>query len=161
MRKTLTVAGLFGALLLTPGAASADVTAFFGVNPTPSNRTLTGISGGIGLLVVGFEFEYANTIEDEDQLAPGLKTYMVNGLVQTPFPIGGMQFYGTAGGGIYRETLNEETETNFGMNIGGGVKMNLLGPLRLRLDYRIFNLRGTEVRHSRPQRFYAGLNLKF
>lgn len=147
--------------LCLPAKASADVTAFFGVNPTPSNRVLTGFSGGIGLLVVAFEFEYANTVQDLDQLAPGLKTYMVNGLLQTPIPIGGMQFYATAGGGVFRESLAEETETDVGINIGGGVKMNLAGPLRLRLDYRVFKLRGDQVRHSNPQRFYAGLNLKF
>jgi opacity protein-like surface antigen len=152
---------LFAALLLAPVPASADVTAFFGVNPTPSNRVLTGFSGGVGLLVVAFEFEYANTVEDLDELAPGVKTYMVNGLVQTPIPIGGIQFYATAGGGVFRETLADDTETNVGMNIGGGVKMNLAGPLRLRLDYRVFTLRGDVVRHARPQRFYAGLNLKF
>ena len=31
---------------------------------------------------------------------------MFNGLLQTPVPIAGMQFYGTAGGGVYRETLD-------------------------------------------------------
>jgi opacity protein-like surface antigen len=72
-----------------------------------------------------------------------------------------MQFYGTAGGGVYREELLDVSETNVGINVGGGVKMNLAGPLRLRLDYRIFTLRGADVRHSKPQRFYAGLNLKF
>jgi opacity protein-like surface antigen len=147
--------------VLVPSKASADFTAFLGVNPTPTNRTLTGLSGGFGLLIVGFEFEYASTKEDLDELAPGLKTYMFNGLLQTPFPIGGMQFYATAGGGAFRETLDEDTETNVGMNVGGGVKMNLAGPLRLRLDYRVFTLRGSDVRHERPQRFYAGLNLKF
>jgi opacity protein-like surface antigen len=147
--------------LLLPSSASADITAFLGVNPTPSNRTVTGLSGGVGLLIVGFEFEYANTREDPDELAPGLKTYMFNGLVQTPVPIAGMQFYATAGGGAFRETLNEETETHVGINVGGGVKMNLAGPLRLRLDYRVLTLRGSDVRHSKPQRFYAGLNLKF
>ena len=149
------------ALLMIPSTASADFTAFLGVNPTPSNRTVTGLSGGFGLLIVAFEFEYANTREDLDELAPGLKTYMFNGLLQTPFPIAGMQFYGTAGGGVFRETLNDESETNVGINVGGGVKMNLAGPLRLRLDYRVFTLRGSDVRHSKPQRFYAGLNLKF
>ena len=148
-------------MVLAPAPASADVTAFFGVNPTPSNRTLTGISGGAGLLIVAFEFEYASTREDIDELAPALKTYMFNGLVQTPIPIGGMQFYATAGGGVFRETLDDVSETNVGMNVGGGVKMNLAGPLRLRLDYRVFTLRGSDVRHSKPQRFYAGLNLKF
>jgi opacity protein-like surface antigen len=148
-------------VLLFPSTASADFTAFLGVNPTPTNRVVTGLSGGVGLLIVGFEFEYANTREDLDQQAPGLQTYMFNGLLQTPFPIGGMQFYGTAGGGVFRETLNDDSETNVGINVGGGVKMNLAGPLRLRLDYRVFTLRGSDVRHSKPQRFYAGLNLKF
>ena len=40
------------------------------------------------------------------------------------------------------------------------VFLGLLGPLRARLDYRIFNLRG-EPLHPTVQRFYAGLNLKF
>ena len=160
MRKIL-ASTLFLAMLAFPSRASADVTAFLGVNPTPSNRVLTGISGGVGLLIVGFEFEYANTREDVDQLAPSLRTFMFNGLLQTPIPIAGMQFYGTAGVGGYREELLDVSETNVGMNVGGGVKMNLAGPLRLRLDYRIFTLRGADVRHSKPQRFYAGLNLKF
>ena len=149
------------AVLFFPSVAFADFTAFLGVNPTPTNRVVTGLSGGVGLLIVGFEFEYANTREDLDQLAPSLQTYMFNGLLQTPFPIAGMQFYGTAGGGIFREKLNDDSETNVGINVGGGVKMNLAGPLRLRLDYRVFTLRGSDVRHSKPQRFYAGLNLKF
>ena len=148
-------------LLALPSTAFADLTAFFGVNGTPSNRMVRGFSGGLSLVIVGFEFEYANTSEDEDELAPGLKTYMVNGFVQTPFPIAGMQFYGTAGGGAFHESLLDDGETNVGMNVGGWVKVNVLGPLRLRLEYRIFTLRGDDVRHSRPQRFYAGLNLKF
>lgn len=161
MKRLAPTAAISLGLLMIPSTASADITAFLGVNPTPSNRTVTGFSGGIGLVIVGFEFEYANTREDLDELAPGLRTYMFNGLLQTPFPIAGMQFYGTAGAGVFRETLNEESETNVGINVGGGVKMNLAGPLRLRLDYRVFTLRGSDVRHSKPQRFYAGLNLKF
>jgi hypothetical protein len=118
------------------------------------------LSLGVGLVIVGFEFEYANTSEDLDEVAPGLRTFMFNGLVQTPVPIAGMQFYATAGGGGYRETLNEASETHVGINVGGGVKMTLAGPLGLRLDYRVFTLQG-DPRHSKPQRFYAGLNLKF
>ena len=85
---------------------------------------------------------------------------MFNGLAQTPFPIAGLQFYGTAGGGVFRESVGSFSETNVGINVGGGVKMSLAGPLRLRLDYRVYTLRGTPL-YSRPQRFYAGLNLKF
>jgi hypothetical protein len=160
IRTRLVCVASTAALLVLPATASADITAFLGVNPTPVNRTVRGISAGVGLLIVGFEFEYANTGEDLVEGAPGLKTYMVNGLLQTPIPIAGVQFYGTAGIGGYRETLDEVSETNVGMNVGGGIKMSLAGPLRLRLDYRVFTLRG-DARHDRPQRFYAGLNLKF
>jgi len=148
------------ALLMLPSRADADFTAFIGTATAPENRLNRGFAVGMGLVIVGFEFEYANTSEDEEDLAPGLKTYMFNGLLQTPIPIAGMQFYATAGGGAYREALNDESETHVGINVGGGVKMNLAGPLRLRLDYRVFTLQGSP-RHSKPQRFYAGVNLKF
>jgi hypothetical protein len=83
---------------------------------------------------------------------------MFNALVMTP--TSGIQLYATAGGGFFRERLVDERETNFGTNIGGGVKLSLLGPLRLRLDYRIFNLRGN-ARHGTPHRLYAGANISF
>ena len=146
-------------LLLFPSTAAADLTAFLGINPTPERRSVAGIAAGAGMLIVGFEVEYANTTEDATVEAPGLRTFMANGLLQT-LPLGRLQFYGTAGAGVYRETLRDLSETHVGINVGGGVKMTLLGPLRLRLDYRVFTLRG-EPRHANPQRFYAGLNLKF
>jgi opacity protein-like surface antigen len=152
-------------VLLTPSIASADITAFLGVNGTPSNRLVKGFAVGAGLLVVGFEFEYANTNEDltdATELAPGLRTFMFNGLVQTPFAIAGFQPYATAGAGGYRETLSapDISETNVGINVGGGVKMSLAGPLRLRFDYRVLTLKGSPL-HPTVQRFYAGVNLKF
>jgi len=150
----------FSLLLVTASTASADITAFLGANSTPSARPVKGVSAGMGLVIVGFEFEYAHTNEDLPEGAPGLWTYMFNGLLQTPVPIGGMQFYGTAGGGAFHETLNERSETNFGINVGGGIKMALAGPLRLRFDYRVFTLQGSPL-YSKPQRFYAGINLKF
>jgi len=85
-------------LLALPRTASADITAFLGVNGSPTNRVVKGFAAGAGLLIVGFEVEYANTKEDELERAPGLRTFMFNGLAQTPIPIAGMQFYGTAGG---------------------------------------------------------------
>jgi len=150
-------------LLLTATTASADFTAFLGVNGTPERRAVKGLAIGTGLLVVGFEAEYADTSEDLVLAGPRLRTLMFNGLVQTPIPIAGIQFYGTIGGGVYREsfsTVPEISETNFGTNIGGGAKISLVGPIRLRLDYRVFNLKGTP-RYATVQRFYAGINLKF
>jgi hypothetical protein len=145
------------ALFATPAPARADITAFWGLSPTPETRSARGFSAGINLIVFGFEFEYANTAEDLAAGAPGLTTGMINGLVQTPTST---QFYLTAGGGFFRERLDGEGETNIGTNIGGGVKFNLAGPLRLRLDYRVFALRGSPL-YTNPQRFYAGLNLAF
>jgi opacity protein-like surface antigen len=155
-------------LFVLAAPASADVTGFLGTNSTPNTRPVRGFAIGTGLVIVGFEFEYAHTSDDIENAAPELRTFMFNGLVQTPIPIVRMQFYGTAGGGVFRETLDRisgETldrisETNLGINVGGGVKITLIGPLRLRLDYRVHTLRGTSL-YSNPKRFYAGVNLKF
>ena len=161
MKRTLFLLPFsFFLCLVLPATASADATAFLGTNSTPSNRLAKGLAVGTGLLIVGFEFEYAHTNEDLPKAAPSLYTYMFNGLLQTPVPIAGMQFYGTMGGGVFHETLNDFSETNLGINVGGGVKITLVGPLRLRLDYRVHTLHGSAL-YSNPKRFYAGVNLKF
>jgi hypothetical protein len=147
-------------LLLVPRPAAADVTAFIGLTPTPETRSARGFAFGFGLLVVGFEFEYANAVEDAEEGSPSLQTGSGNILIQTPVDIAGMQLYGTAGGGLYRERLVAEQETSFTTNVGGGAKIRLAGPLRLRLDYRIFRLRGDAL-YQTYQRFYAGANLAF
>ena len=149
---------LVAVLLAVPAPAFADVTAFLGLLNKPDRHGTRGVAVGVGLLVVAFEFEYASATEDVDKGRPGLTTGMGNAVVQTPFSR--LQFYATAGGGVYRERLGDVQETNFGTNVGGGVKFGLLGPLRARLDYRIFNFRGEPI-HPTVQRFYAGLNLKF
>jgi hypothetical protein len=140
--------------------AWADATIFVGTNSTPANRQVKGVAGGIGLLVVAFEFEYANTSEEPLEAAPALRTGMGNVLLQTPFAIMGLQPYFTTGAGAYRETLGTRQETNFGFNSGGGVKIALLGPVRARVDYRVFKLKGDPL-HETAHRIYAGLNLKF
>jgi hypothetical protein len=146
-------------LLLLARPASADVTGFLGLNTTPDSRVVKGGAAGAGLLVIGFEFEYAAT-DEEVGVSPSLRTGMANVLLQTPVAIARLQPYVTTGGGFYRERMGASTQTGFGLNSGGGVKVTLAGPLRLRLDYRVFRL-GDEARHSPAQRFYAGLNLKF
>lgn len=147
-------------LLASAAPASADIGAFLGVTTSPSNRVAKGVHAGFGLLFVGFEFEYSQTSEDLQVGAPALTTGMGNIYGQT-LPINGLQFYGTVGGGVYREKLGTtHQETHFGANVGGGVKITLAGPLRLRLDYRIFTLKGSPL-YANPQRLYAGLTLAF
>jgi hypothetical protein len=143
------------------GPARADFTAFLGLTPTTDVRRAQGVAVGSGLFVVGFEFEYAQIVDSEDGTAPSLTTGSGNLLLQTPMFDNGLQFYGTTGLGLYRESLGAaHQETQVAANVGGGVKIRLAGPLRVRLDYRLFTLRGSPL-ISRPQRLYAGLNVGF
>ena len=156
--RTVGICLAVSALAATP--ARADITAFIGANTTPANRQVRGGALGFGLLIVGFELEYAFTPDDPSAHAPSLKTGMGNLLLQSPTAFFGVQPYFTTGGGFYRETLNLHQDTGLGLNTGGGVKVTLIGPLRLRVDYRVFKL-GSGALHSPAHRFYAGLNLKF
>jgi opacity protein-like surface antigen len=151
------------ALLLTGLTATpvfADITGFIGANTTPKSRHTQGFAVGAGLLFFGIEFEYASTPDEPKSLAPSLHTGMGNVLIQAPFAIYGFQPYVATGGGIYRESLGTREKTGFALDTGAGVKINLLGPVRLRVDYRVFKL-GDEALDSPVHRIYAGLNLKF
>ena len=159
MRKLVVLSLLTAAIVgLTPRDAAADFTAFYGFNATPSKRSAMGFSLGVGMMIVAFEFEYGRTLEDELDGAPSLTTGMFNGLIQTP--TSGLQLYFTAGGGAYRERFREFQDTAIATNIGGGMKMRLAGPVRLRVDYRIFSLKGDPL-FPNPKRLYAGLNIAF
>lgn len=169
--------------------ARADITAFIGtahVTRAPDVvdrasdkefRTAKGFAFGFGLVIVGFEFEYSNTsgvdhcvakIGVPGLCAPSVTTGMGNVLVQTPHGLLPVQLYGTVGAGLYREhwdlgeaiTRSDENDYGVGTNVGGGVKINLVGPLRLRIDYRVFKL-ANGAYNTTPQRFYAGANLSF
>jgi hypothetical protein len=165
LRKSSIILLLTG--LAVAGSASparADITVFLGVSPTPSNHSVKGFSGGLSLLIVGFEFEYAKIAEDEFEGLPSLQTWSGNVFVQNPVEIAGTTFYGTVGAGGYSESLTTATlvreESHFGTNIGGGAKIKLVGPIRVRLDYRVFRLQGSPL-NTVYQRFYVGANLKF
>ena len=186
MTRHITHAGLAAlVLLLGAGPARADLTGFIGgsnqsqspgavvsSNPEHSFRTTTGLAVGFGLLIVGFEVEWAHTGGDSlgdnacsdvrVTCVPSLTTAMGNLLVQTPRGVLPLQLYGTVGAGGYRERYSpfDQNDYGFGTNLGGGAKINLVGPLRLRLDYRIFKL-GNDSYHGTPQRFYAGANISF
>lgn len=158
MRWKLPGISAMAMVLLASAPAHADATLFLGSTTTPSSRATRGFAVGASLTILGFEFEYANTRETLTPAAPSLKTGMGNVVAQTPF--GAIQFYALLGGGLYRERTGNEQETNTATALGGGAKVGLAGPLRLRLDYRLFHLRG-KPRYSQVQRVYAGLNLMF
>ena len=141
--------------------AAADVVLFTGKTSTPSSRPVRGVAVDAVILIIGIEFEYSDTSEDMAVDAPALRSAMFNAVVQTP-SILGLRFYATAGGGLYEEKL---TSTNYnkrgvGTNTGGGVKIPVVGPIGLRVDYRLFSLRGGAL-HDTVKRFYMGANLAF
>jgi len=151
--------GIAIVLLSIAAPARADITVFIGANTTPANRQVRGGSFGFGLLIIGFEGEYAFTPDDPRAAAPSLRTGIGNVMLQTPVPFFGIQPYFTTGGGFYQEELGLHSDTGFALNTGGGVKVTLAGPIRLRVDYRIFKL-GSGALYSPAHRIYAGLNLK-
>jgi len=158
MRPTRAM-GIAIVLLSIAAPARADITVFIGANTTPANRQVRGGSLGFGLLIIGFEGEYAFTPDDPRAAAPSLRTGIANVLLQSPVPFFGIQPYFTTGGGFYQEELGLHSDTGFALNTGGGVKVTLAGPIRLRVDYRIFKL-GSGALYSPAHRIYAGLNLK-
>lgn len=145
-------------VLATARPARADATLFLGSLTQPTTRSVRGFAVGAAFIVLGFEFEYASSPEDVAEGVPAVKTSMGNVYVQTPF--GAVQFYGLLGAGFYRERLESAQETSAATSIGGGAKIGLAGPLRLRLDYRLINLRG-KPDSTQLHRVYAGLNLLF
>ena len=159
---TVRRAGLVGLLWLGVAAPTfADATAFIGANTTPDNRQTRGFAAGRGLfVVVALEVEYAFTPDDPASAVPSLKTGSGNLLIQTPFAVRRVQPYLTTGAGFYSQTLGALNEKGLALNSGGGVKISLAGPLRLRVDYRVFKL-GNGALNSPAHRIYAGLNLKF
>ena len=162
VRTSALVALIIG--VLVPRSAYADATLFIGANTSPANRSAKGFAIGAGLLVIGFEFEYSDTTDDLNSRAPALKTGMGNLLLQTPIAFAGIQPYFTVGGGVYHEELGTNgsiaDNTGFGGNTGGGVKISLIGPVRLRVDYRVFTLKNGALT-TPAHRVYAGVNLKF
>lgn len=156
--RTIALAVVLSAACAAP--AKADATVFIGANLSPANRLVRGGALGFGLLIVGFELEYAYTPDDPTANAPALRTGSGNLLLQTPIAFMGIQPYFTTGGTVYRETLGAHQDTSVGLNTGGGVKISLIGPVRLRVDYRVLKL-GSGALTSPAHRVYAGLNLKF
>ena len=154
---------LIAALVLCPVSAFADATAFIGVHTNPERQAMRGFAGGFSLVIVGFEGEYSQAGEDESAGVPSLTTVSGNVFLQTPIPVFHTRFYLTTGTGVYREKGDAvgHQETNLVFNTGGGAKITLAGPLRLRLDYRVLKLRGEPLRPSAVHRLYAGINLGF
>ena len=83
-----------------------------------------------------FEIEYAITLGGATAGKSSSGGISANLVVQTKSPIGGVRFYGIGGIGLYSETSGGGVGSGaiLARNVGGGVKITLGGPFRLRLD---------------------------
>ena len=155
-RRTLLALAI---LLCAAVPARADLTVFAGLQGSPTIRASTGISLGFGVLLIGWEVEIARVSEEIEDAAPSIAAGTGSIYVQNPVPISGVQLYAIAGAGLYRERLGIIEQTDVHLALGGGAKVKLAGPLKLRLDYRYFRLR--DALEPDAQRLYAGLTLGF
>ena len=145
--------------------AHADMTAFVGMTTFTSRKTVGGAFSRCRGAVCP-ETEFAHTSEDATTGAPSISTFGVNLLVRFKSPAPRMNFYGTAGFGLYCEMGGRSTSGGGGghRNLGGGAQIVLAGPVTLRLDYRLLLLGQPDDGkpfERRPQRMSAGLSLRF
>ena len=168
-------------LVLAPRSAHADLTAFIGaafsgtpqdtIVATTSHTSLTrGLSVGVGLIIVGFEFEWART-QGEDSgegscQAPGFRD-SAHPRSRPSWATSCADAAGTGPGaalrhrrcrrlpGTIRRSGREHHERGHEFWRRGQISCS--GPLRVRVDYRIFKLSGDAV-YATPQRFYVGAN---
>ena len=67
----------------------------------------------------------------------------------------------TAGGGFSEnDSIRSTCRKPASAAMSAGARIELVGPLRVRLDYRVFKFGGDSV-YQKPQRFSVGLNLAF
>jgi hypothetical protein len=163
-------AWLVALVLMNPVSARADATVLVGLTLVDALRPSYGFSFGYRPSAVGFEIEYLSTL---GQTTPG--DYSAGGifgsLIVQPVTISNVQIFAVGGVGVWGEGFagGKRTGVLNARNVGGGVLVALAGPLRLRLDYRLFLLGEVSeeevgaIAPSRkhPQRIAAGLYFRF
>lgn len=147
--------------------AAADATLLFGLQTTSAPHPTVGIAWGHWPGPVGFEVEYAGTVGRATAAKPSVGTIMVNVLVQTPARIHGARVYALGGFGLYGEEGGGRGSGEVSAkDIGVGAAVPLGGPLKLRLDYRLYLLGpgdgslGSPISHH-PRRLSAAFSLGF
>ena len=161
MRSFSAAAVLAAALALAaPGQASAaSFGAFIGFSPTGSFRVADGFSFTGHLALIGIELEYGHLGQDSGSHTPGATTAMANLQIATP---GHFQVYVTGGAGLSHENLDAQHQWGGVLNLGGGIKSKIAGPIHLRIDYRVLMFYGTiSGTSARQQRVYGGIEIGF
>lgn len=172
--RTLGPTALVCLFLLVPGAALAGAQAF--ITPSigavfsgdvPSSRATFGASlaGVRGLLGAELDFGYTPTLFEDGSAETNLLLLTGNVLVRVP--VGVINPYAVGGIGLMRRQysaslpgfLNDITDNDFGLNLGGGLWTMLTEHVGLRGDVRYFHIRKTDGFSF--GRAYAGLTFAY
>ena len=161
---------MLGVMVLTLSTAAAaaqgleshiNATAFAGAAMTPDPQVAIGVAVGVRPrpTAVSLEFEYSRSGSDPAEGVPAIVTFSVNFLLQFPVQPSRYQFYGTFGVGVYGLLRDSTSSEPDGVrNFGGGAKITVAGPFKLRVDYRAFRLAPIPREyHSNEHRLYVGV----
>ena len=138
-----------------------NATIFTGFVPTPAVRPTMGFAFGGGIAPTGFELELARTGSRLSKGAPALQTFMVSFFGSFPIPVKRLRVYGIGGIGLWNEQFEDgHGAGEFGKNLGIGALYEIAGPLKARLDYRVFFFNSSQDAtpvYAHPQRLTVGL----
>lgn len=161
-----------GAIAVTLAApVHADGILSFG--PTVSTQARPTVAASFGTFIenscLGWELEFADTLGNGNPGRRSMGTFGASFLVQSPIRRERLRVYGAVGFGIFGGDLpdgrasGEVSYTNF----GGGLKLNMAGPLLIRVDYRVVRLGEAPdanpalYEHTHFQRVLVGIGLAF
>ena len=124
----------------------------------------SGVAVGSGLLIVGFEFEYAHTERGSGRrLRRRSRPAWATCCCRRRSRSSASSRISRPAAPVYRETLGDAQETRFGIERRRRGEVSLVGPLRLRVDYRVFKLgsdaltrRAPRLRGTEPEVLTAG-----
>jgi len=138
------------AVAQTP-TAPVNLTAFAGAAMAPDAHAVSGIGVGVRPQPgpVSIEFEYSGRRIDRTRSVPSIVTFAGNFLVQVPVRQSRFELYAAFGVGFYILQPDHQSgeDSDSAWNFGGGAKVTLAGPLKLRMDYRVFRLAPIPDRH--------------
>src|SRR5262249_49137925 len=139
MRRLFIQANLVS-VFLAAGAmpAAADATAYLGVMTAGGPRLAVGFAYPHSPWMVGYEPGLMTAVGPATSKQSSVGAFSASVIVQPRSTIHGFQLYGPAGFGLYGEVYDHGGSGEvLATNIGGGARVGLAGPLKLRLDSRL------------------------
>ena len=138
----------------TAARAQGHMTLLSGVYSGAPSRPAIGYAWGFGDAGGGGEVEVAATRGSGSVSAGSITAAW---FFPTPLKVRGASLYGLAGLGAYADRHTEELTEAIALGIG--TKIRFAGPIKIRLEYRLYVVRKDGV--PPPQRLSAGLSVGF